>query len=254
VGALAAALAGACGQGAWYAGSRSELGGVAGMGAAGQGAACQTAGAGACARSQPVLACDVTNARDLGGVPLSSAGGVACGALFRGPPLADLSPGGCAEAARLGLRTIIDLRTADERLARADDDCVAARRVLAPLPIPYGVSPADYLADFDAKESMALVFRTLGDAAAYPIYFHCTYGRDRTGVVAAAALLALGASRQDVMREYVLSMPTVGAFPESLAAVLDEIERRGGIDAALRGAGVTDADLAGLRARAVAAP
>jgi hypothetical protein len=49
------------------------------------------------------------------------------------------------------------------------------------------------------------------------------------------------------MTEYLLSRSSVGAYPDSLAAVLDEIDRRGGIDAALRGAGVTDADLAVLR-------
>jgi protein-tyrosine phosphatase len=225
------------------------------MGAAGQGPSCApaSADAGTCERSQPVLTCDITNGRDLGGVPLSS-GTVACGALLRGPPLANLTKAGCDEAARLGLRTIIDLREPDERSLKPDDACVKATRVLAPLPIPYGVSPTDYLHDFDTKDSMALIFRTLGNADAYPIYFHCTWGRDRTGVVAAAVLLAVGASRAEIMREYLLSKDTVGAYPESLTAVLDEIEHRGGIDAALRASGVTDADLAGLRARAVAAP
>jgi len=46
-------------------------------------------------------------------------------------------------------------------------------------------------------------------------------------------------------------MSTVGAFPDSLAALLDEIERRGGIDASLRAAGVTDEELASLRARVI---
>jgi protein-tyrosine phosphatase len=251
---LVAGLAAACAPGSRYASSRS--GQTDPSGAAGQGPSCAPAAsdAGACARSQPVLACDVTNARDLGGLPLSSGGSVACGALLRGPPLADLSKEGCDEAARLGIRTIVDLRTPGERSSRPNDTCVTAKRVLAPLPIPYGVSPTDYLADFDTKDSMALVFRTLGDPAAYPIYFHCTYGRDRTGVVAAATLLALGVSREDIMREYMLSKQSVGAYPDSLTAVLDEVERRGGIDAALRASGVTDADLAGLRARVAVAP
>lgn len=46
-------------------------------------------------------------------------------------------------------------------------------------------------------------------------------------------------------------MATVGAFPDSLAAVLDEIERRGGIEASLLAAGVPTAELDALRARAV---
>jgi protein-tyrosine phosphatase len=185
----------------------------------------------------------------MGGTPLQPAGSVACGEVFRGPPLAGLSARGCAEAARLGIRTIIDLRTPGERSAVPDDPCVGAKMVLAPLPIPYQVSPENYIADFDTKESIARVFQTLGDPAAYPVYFHCTYGRDRTGVVAAAIYLALGASRADILSEYQLSKSTVGAFPASLEALLNEIDRRGGVEPALFAKGVTPADLAVLRER-----
>jgi protein-tyrosine phosphatase len=205
---------------------------------------------GACARSRPVLACDVINARDLGGVPLAPAGAVACGALFRGPPLAGLSTTGCADVARLGLRTIIDLRTDDERRSRPDDPCVTAAVLPAPLPVPYSVSPEDYVADLDTAASIATVFHALGAAASYPIYFHCTYGRDRTGVVAALVFLALGVSREDILSEYALSAASVGAFPESLTAVLNEVERRGGVEQVLSAAGVTAGELAVLRSRA----
>jgi Tyrosine phosphatase family len=84
------------------------------------------------------------------------------------------------------------------------------------------------------------------------VYFHCTYGRDRTGVIGALLLLALGASRQTVMEEYMLSEPNVGAYPVALEAVLDEIERRGGATQLLRELGITDEELAVLRRRAVA--
>src|SRR5690349_10673173 len=69
-----------------------------------------TAGASAtCEPSRPILVNHLANARDLGGLPLSSDGYVACGALFRGPPLKLTEPG-CDEAAELGLKTVIDLR------------------------------------------------------------------------------------------------------------------------------------------------
>ncbi len=44
-------------------------------------------------------------------------------------------------------------------------------------------------------------------------------------------------------------MQTVGAYPNR---VLDEIERRGGIDASLRAAGVSAAEIDALRARVIA--
>jgi protein-tyrosine phosphatase len=254
VGGVTLVSAGVGGAGTGGPGAGTAGAAAAGTtGAAGTGAvdACGEPNGDVCEPSEPIITCNVANARDLGGMSLGAEGSVSCGLLFRGPPLARLSPPACAEANRLGIRTIIDLRVTEERLSKPDDPCVDAKMVLAPLPIPYMVSGQNYIADFDTKDSIARVFRTLADPASYPVYFHCTYGRDRTGVVAAAILLALGASRADILAEYKLSSTTVGAFPDSLIALMDEIDRRGGIDKALRAAGVTDADLAALRAHVV---
>jgi hypothetical protein len=202
-----------------------------------------------CDPGQRILLDDVTNARDLGGVPLASGNNTACDVVFRGPPLASASNALCSHAAALGVRTVIDLRTAEERSAVPDADCIlaGAHVVSAPMPIPYTVSAADYIADLNAAESVATAFRAFGDDSAYPVYFHCTWGRDRTGVLAAIVLAALGAPRQAILSEYALSRYTVGAYPESLSAVLDEIERRGGIEAYLRDAGVSGEELSVLR-------
>jgi protein-tyrosine phosphatase len=206
--------------------------------------------AGACEPHQFVLAGHVQNARDLGGLPTAPEGQVACGSLFRGPPLAGLTQAGCSEVAALGIRTVIDLRIESERTTKPNSACVGADQVFAPLPIPYGVSPAEYSADLNAP-AIAAAFQAFTDPDAYPIYFHCTWGRDRTGVVAALLLLSLGASREDVMQEYLLSKTSVGAYPDSLTAVLDEIEQRGGADAVLSEIGIESDALEALRGRAV---
>ncbi len=198
----------------------------------------------ACVPGQAVLARRVSNARDLGGTPLS-VGTVACGRIYRGPPLSALSNEGCAEVAELGLRTLVDLRVESERDAKPNSPCVDATRVAAPLPVPYERSAADYL-DVLHAPAMVDVFHTFADATAYPIYFHCTFGRDRTGVVAALLLLALGAQRDEVMQEYLLSDASVGSSPESLDAVLDELELGGGGAAILSGIGISDDELAAL--------
>ncbi len=205
----------------------------------------------ACKPNQTVLSGYVTNARDLGGTQLSPGESVACGAIYRGAPLR-VSETGCTEVARLGLRTLIDLRIESERLGTPDADCVDATRVFAPLPVPYGLSAADYLNDLHATESIATVFHAFGDPAAYPIYFHCTFGRDRTGVVGALLLQALGATRAVVMEEYLLSRPNVGAYPDALDAVLDEIAQRGGAEAVLKSIGITDDELTVMRSHAIA--
>ncbi len=227
------------GGGAAAAGASSATSGEPGSSGA-------TSGPTGCEPGSPILVPHVVNARDLGGLPLVAGGSVGCGAVFRGPPLI-LSKEGCDEAARLGVRTLIDLRVSGERDARPDAPCVAPERVHAPLPIPYGLGPSDYLADLHEKKSIAIAFRALGDPAAYPVYLHCTYGRDRTGVVIALWLLALGASRETVMQDYLRSGASVGAYPDSLAAVLDEIESLGGAEAVLRDAGITTEELAAMR-------
>ena len=209
----------------------------------------------ACAPGAWVLVGQVPNARNLGGISLDNGAHLACDALYRGAAPVGLLDQGCADFDGLGIRTVIDLRTDYERLASPDSDCVVRQvsMVLAPMPTPYSVSPADYLADLNTTASVAIAFNALGHESAYPVYFHCVYGRDRSGVLAAVILLALGASRDDVMTDYQLSVDGgVGAYPASLDAVLDYIDQLGGIEAYLATAGVPKADPAGLRARAIA--
>lgn len=203
-----------------------------------------------CQAASYVLQPEIVNARDLGGVPLEQ-GATSCGMVFRGPPLAPLSAEGCAEFSALGIRTVIDLRIESERTTKPDAPCVTdkASLVLAPLPVPYDVSPENYVTDLNTVESMSAIFHTLGDPDAYPVYMHCTYGRDRTGVVAAAVLLALGAAPEAIQAEYVLSEDSVGAYPASLQAVLDEVEGRGGVNVYLADLGISDREIAVLRER-----
>lgn len=196
-----------------------------------------------------ILADELTNARDVGGVPLCDGASVPFGALFRGPPLGPLTAAACSELEELGIRTVIDLRIDSERQAQPEASCVFedATVVSAPLPVPYDVSPADYVADLTTFDAIARAFQELGDPDSYPIYIHCSWGRDRTGVLTAVILRALGAARADIMKEYLLSDASVGAYPDSLAGVLDEIEARGGIASYLASAGVAPKRIDALR-------
>jgi protein-tyrosine phosphatase len=209
--------------------------------------------AGAAPAPRAILQGRVENARDLGGILLAGEARVATRRLFRGPPLAKLSEQGCASVSELGIRSVIDLRVESEASVLPDDSCALeqAELVAAPLPVPYNVSPEDYIAVLDASESITTVFNVLGDEARYPVYFHCTWGRDRTGILAAVILLALGASPDAIMEDYLESRTTVGAYPASLEAAIEEITRRGGIEAYLTAAGVSAQQLEVVRAHAV---
>ena len=55
------------------------------------------------------------------------------------------------------------------------------------------------------KEVTRAVFTELANADNYPIYLHCTYGRDRTGTVCYLLEAILGVSQGDCLKEYGLS-------------------------------------------------
>lgn len=55
------------------------------------------------------------------------------------------------------------------------------------------------------KEKIRTVFADLADPGNYPVYLHCTYGRDRTGTVCYLLEAFLGVSRGDCLRDYGLS-------------------------------------------------
>jgi hypothetical protein len=237
------ALGGSAGAGAEQGGGRGGGGGVA------TAVACQAEGW--------ILDGVVLNARDMGGVAIEGGGQVVCGRLYRGSKLSTLTEAGCAAVGELGLATVVDLRTASEVAAAPNAACVSehSRLILAPMPTPYSLSAADYLADLHATESVAAAFEALADAANYPLYLHCVYGRDRTGVLAGVILLALGASRDAVMNDYLRSIDGgVGATPASFTAVLDEIESQGGIDAYLAMVGVSETRMTRIRSLLVQLP
>ena len=85
------------------------------------------------------------------------------------------------------------------------------------------------------------IFETLGKTESYPVYMHCEIGRDRTNFIVALILLALGADKETVLEEFELSEDAgVAVKPECIEAVVDEIERRGGIESVLQTFGVSD--------------
>jgi protein-tyrosine phosphatase len=103
-----------------------------------------------------------------------------------------------------------------------------------------------------------------------PTVFHCTAGKDRTGFAAALVLSSLGASHDEVMRDYLLTNERLapvavtgstwalppqaakvlyGVRPEFLQAAFDEIDSQwGGMQPYLRtGLGLGDAEMSRLR-------
>lgn len=203
-----------------------------------------------CGDSPWILDGLVRNSRDMGGVPIGG-GAVVCDRLYRGSQFYSMAPVGCTELTTLGIKTIIDLRTDSERNTYTAPECVSALNVKfvnAPMPTPYGVTGAAYIADLEQPASLLTIFDVLDDEASYPVYFHCIYGRDRTGVLAALVLRLLGSAPDVVMAEYERSVEGgAGATPSSLEVTLDRLEELGGAEAYLLSIGVSAESIATVR-------
>jgi protein-tyrosine phosphatase len=67
--------------------------------------------------------------------------------------------------------------------------------------------PGDNLGD--ARAQYKQFFKTLLDSNGEPVLFHCSAGKDRTGVAAALLLSALGVDRETIIKDYLASAGNV---------------------------------------------
>jgi protein-tyrosine phosphatase len=199
----------------------------------------------------------VTNLRDLGGRVTADGGTVAAGVLYRSAELTGDGVPTDEVLAGLGIRTVVDLRTAGERAARPDLLPAGAELrvldVLADLPggaaaQVAGLGKAETPPDPDPVESMLVVYRrfvvgevarasyaelvrTVIDPARRPVLFHCTAGKDRTGWAATVLLLAAGVDEAGVLEEFLAVNPAVR---ETFAPMLRQLAEAGGDPESLR--------------------
>jgi protein tyrosine/serine phosphatase len=236
------------------------------------------------------------NIRDLGGLPLKAGGFTRSGVLFRGDTLQELTPDDVALFRRLGLRTIIDLRTNLEATKEG-------RGPLADEPIRYvnlPFMPDELLMPSDDRQRQLIVaerreqdrvehylgylkyagdrvvgaVKVMAEPDGPPALFHCAAGKDRTGVLAALVLDAVGVEREAIVADFALTnerlervgarlrrMPTyanytgalsnkdMSADPQTMTDVLAALDDRdGGAAGWLLANGLTDAELAALTA------
>ncbi|MET0887645.1 MAG: tyrosine-protein phosphatase [Mycetocola sp.] len=197
----------------------------------------------------------VPNLRDLGGWS-TPVGKVVTGQVYRSAEFSGLGGPAAAEFASLGIRTVYDLRTAGERDANANVVPTGTEYIvfdiLADRP---GAGPAQMLQVLsDPKAAEQLLgdgkavamfeesyrqFLTLPSATTgyrqfftiiaekehRPAVFHCTTGKDRTGWAAAALLMLLGVSNEDVMKDYLL---TNESLVPALQPMVDKFASIGG--------------------------
>lgn len=168
------------------------------------------------------------------------------GRFFRGPALADLTPNEQEILASIDPGVVVDLRSHEEVAARpaALPPMMSGRRVHLPLPALVdermnrrfgrpGIGHADVVAAIaDSYRSLVRrhadvyrqFLRILADAGDGPVFFHCTAGKDRTGLAAALILAALDAPPDVVEKDYLATGDLWWPDPE-LEAVLPPAAR-----------------------------
>ncbi|WP_429515977.1 tyrosine-protein phosphatase [Rhodococcus sp. BE178] len=226
----------------------------------------------------PIDAPGTYNVRD------AACGPVGSGRLFRSAALDRLEPAGVDALLSTGIRTVVDLR--DESEKNPSSTARSWNVVGIPLYDPAFGAPSHGDIDsvyrgllHDRGHRIVDALRAIAQSPG-PVLVHCTAGKDRTGLVVAVALTAVGSPEADVLADYALSGNQVRPHREKAARQLlaqrelDEHERQqslelhlespapaleralaelrdvyGSVDDYLRAHGFTDTDLAALRDR-----
>ena len=157
----------------------------------------------------------VTNARDLGGYPISGNRTLNQGLIYRTGRLNEndeeevinkITNNGISTMVNdLKIKSEIDLRRIDNNEVGGLTEGIG---VLGNT-VSYYQCPMDYSYDFMGGElndsSLRKAFTILGNKDNYPLFFHCSIGTDRTGYLAYLINAFLGVSEEHLYRDYLFS-------------------------------------------------
>jgi len=212
-------------------------------------------------------------------------GPIPAGSFVRAADLTRLSAADRDLLAARGVVLDVDLRTAEEAASSADplagDERFRYVRIsllgsekldVANLPDNLGVM---YVGSLAANQpQFRQVFETIAAQQDGAVLFHCTAGKDRTGMIAAMLLSLAGVPRSEIVHNYTISahylepmmkqdpqmaemarrspkmMALMGSPAEAIESFLDTLDREhGGARAYLRKIGVSEADIGRLMQR-----
>ncbi len=170
----------------------------------------------------------VENARDLGGYKTEDGYFIKEDVLFRSGNLHEADP---AQIKGKGITKIIDLRTKLEALRKPDVDVENAELVsisMLTIPNPFVLEGDDwktllkaittgimetwdanlyrqYIQDPNAIKATKQFFAEVLDNKGAPLLWHCTAGKDRTGVEAMLLMAALGCNYNTIRQDFMLT-------------------------------------------------
>ena len=204
--------------------------------------------------------------RELGGLQAADGRHVRHGLLYRGSTLLNLTDEQKGLVDGFGLRFILDLRAKGETEEKPDYVPqgveylrIGGMRDEDGMEVdfsPAGIGRISEKIQADPESFMRELYTSMmfGNPAVHelvrrfvdgqaPLYFHCSAGKDRTGVCAAVLLMILGVPDDDIVEEFLLTneyrSAIIGLRPEEIPSFVSEADRKnwGKIN------GVNEADL-----------
>jgi len=180
------------------------------------------------------------NTRELGGYKTTDGKSVKWGMLFRSDKLSDISETDQKYLQALGIKKIVDFRSEEEKTEDPDIIPTGISYVEMPISVDGAMRSkieAVLKGETDKEVESFLIdanrefvtnytdvyenfLRGLIDEDA-PTLFHCTAGKDRAGFAAAISLIALGVSREDVIKDY---MKTNAFTEDRIEEILGQIK------------------------------
>jgi len=173
------------------------------------------------------------NVRDLGGYKTADGGSTRWRSILRGDALHDLSVADIEILLGHDLVTVIDLRNAHEIALQANPFVGHERVHYHNTPVFSALAPVEMMAEaslsFDmgdrycqaidnCQPAIAEVLNIIADAPEGAVLFHCSAGKDRTGVIAALLLANAGVDEATIIEDYSLtatiSGPLIGKLRE----------------------------------------
>ena len=163
------------------------------------------------------------NVRDLGGYETANGRHIRWRTLFRAADIHALTPSAQSTLIDAGARTVIDLRGSRELTEAASvfkdlpgvqyrphnmtGDALIDRWGAVPVPADSSIRLSTmYSTVLDERgEMIKTILETVSQPGTLPAVFHCTAGKDRTGVLAALLLSIAGVPRDRIVEDYTLS-------------------------------------------------
>ncbi|MEZ5223093.1 MAG: tyrosine-protein phosphatase [Ilumatobacteraceae bacterium] len=183
----------------------------------------------------------VHNFRDLGGYPARDGTVTRWRTIFRADGLHRLTPSDLDVIRAIGLRTVLDLRSQPELDEHGTFPSHEVDVTFTHHPVIDTTWDREAHADVEAHDFLvwaytemlaqgaprfAAAITALAEPGALPAVFHCAAGKDRTGLLAALLLSALGVPRTVVLADYALTADAMVRMREWATRTYPEMAAR----------------------------